>query len=235
MLLFVIVMGVLGSLFTIRECWWLYALGIWLYMCIIPVIEASEQTVIQKVVPYETQGRVFGFAQAFEAAAAPVTAFLIAPIAQFWIIPYMDSDAGQQTWGWLLGEGEARGIALVFFFAGLVMVVLALLAFTTRAYRTLSAEYETGEPVARRADDGARDRRRPTRAAERQSVPRIPAVDSITGRIFFSRASKNIDSGNSSSITASVYPLGRPASTSSGRPRAHAEAGFGVSVPRTSS
>jgi DHA3 family multidrug efflux protein-like MFS transporter len=86
---------------------------------------------------------VFGFAQAFEAAAAPITAFLIAPIAQFWIIPYMDSDAGQQTWGWLLGEGEARGIALVFLISGLVMVVLAVLAFSTRAYRQLSAEYET--------------------------------------------------------------------------------------------
>ena len=148
MLIFVIVMGVLGSLFTIREWWWLYALGIWVYMCIIPVVEASEQTVIQKVVPYETQGRVFGFAQAFEASAAPITAFIIAPLAQFWIIPYMNSDAGQETWGWLLGEGEARGIALVFLFGGLVTVVLALLAFTTRAYRTLSAEYETGEPVA---------------------------------------------------------------------------------------
>lgn len=155
MLLFVIVMGLLGSLFTIREWWWLYALGIWLYMCLIPVVEASEQTVIQKVVPYETQGRVFGFAQAFEAAAAPVTAFLIAPIAQFWIIPYMNSEAGQQTWGWLLGEGEARGIALVFLIAGLVMVVLALLAFTTRAYRELSAEYEgqpTEDAAARQAE-----------------------------------------------------------------------------------
>lgn len=146
MLLFVAVMGVLGAFFTIREWGWLYVLGIWLYMCIIPVVEASEQTVIQKVVPYETQGRVFGFAQAFEAAAAPITAFLIAPLAQFWIIPYMDSAAGQETWGWLLGEGEARGIALVFLIAGLAMVVIALLAFTTRAYRTLSAEYETGAP-----------------------------------------------------------------------------------------
>ena len=57
----------------------------------------------------------------------------------------MSSDEGQQTWGWLLGEGEARGIALVFLISGLVMVVLALLAFTTRAFRTLSREYETGE------------------------------------------------------------------------------------------
>jgi MFS transporter, DHA3 family, multidrug efflux protein len=158
MLLFVIVMGVLGSLFTVREWWWLYAVGIWLYMCLIPVVEAAEQTVIQKVVPYETQGRVFGFAQAFEAAAAPVTAFLIAPLAQFWIIPYMNSDAGRQTWGGLLGDGEARGIALVFFFSGLVMVVLALIAFRTRAYRTLSAEYEQApEPAAGANDDVASD------------------------------------------------------------------------------
>ena len=60
-------------------------------MCLIPAVEAAEQTVIQKVVPFKTQGRVFGFAQAFEAAAAPITAFLIAPIAQFLIIPYMNS------------------------------------------------------------------------------------------------------------------------------------------------
>lgn len=148
MLLVVIGMGLLGALFTIREWWVLYGLGIWAYMCLIPVVEAAEQTVIQKVVPFRRQGRVFGFAQAFEAAAAPITAFLIAPIAQFWIIPYMDSPDGQATWGWLLGDGEARGIALVFFFAGLVMVALALVAFTTRSYRMLSAEYQTGLPDA---------------------------------------------------------------------------------------
>ena len=68
--------------------------------------------------PFATQGRVFGFAAAFESAAAPITAFLIAPIAQFRIIPYMDSEAGQADFGWLLGEGEARGIALVFLVAG---------------------------------------------------------------------------------------------------------------------
>jgi DHA3 family multidrug efflux protein-like MFS transporter len=141
MLLVVIGMGLLGALFTIREWWVLYGLGIWLYMTLIPAVEAAEQTVIQKVVPFRRQGRVFGFAQAFEAAAAPVTAFLIAPIAEFWIIPYMESDNGQATWGWLLGEGDARGIALVFLFSGLAMVVLALFAFGTRSYRLLSAEY----------------------------------------------------------------------------------------------
>ena len=141
MLLLVILMGLLGATFTIREFWWLYAAGIFVYMAIIPAVEAAEQTVIQKVVPFKTQGRVFGFAQAFESAAAPITAFLIAPIAEFIIIPFMGTDAGRSTFGWLLGEGEARGIALVFLIAGLVMVVAAILAFFTKSYRRISAQY----------------------------------------------------------------------------------------------
>ncbi len=141
MLLLVMVMGLLGAMFTIRDWWWLYAGGILLYMTLIPAVEAAEQTVIQKIVPFRTQGRVFGFAQAFEAAAAPVTAFLIAPIAQFLIIPYMDSRAGQDAFAWLLGEGQARGIALVFLVAGLVMVLVAIGAFFTRSYRRISAQY----------------------------------------------------------------------------------------------
>ena len=141
MLALVVVMGLLGAFFTIRDWWWLYAGGIFVYMMLIPAVEAAEQTVIQKVVPFETQGRVFGFAQAFESAAAPITAFLIAPIAQFLIIPYMDSRAGQEAFSWLLGEGQARGIALVFLIAGLVMVLAAVAAFFTRSYGILSKQY----------------------------------------------------------------------------------------------
>lgn len=155
MLLLVILMGVLGAMFTIRDWWWLYAGGILLYMTLIPAVEAAEQTVIQKIVPFRTQGRVFGFAQAFESAAAPVTAFLIAPIAQFLIIPYMDSQTGQDALGWLLGDGLARGIALVFLVAGLAMVLAAVGALFTRSYRLLSKQYlgqkesvPAAEPVA---------------------------------------------------------------------------------------
>lgn len=136
-----IIMGILGALFTIREWWFLYALGIWLYMVLIPFAEAAEQTVIQRVVPYERQGRVFGFAQAFESAAAPVTAFIIAPLAELFIIPYANSEEGRMSLSWLLGTGEARGIALVFLAAGLIMVLAGLFAFATKSYRRLSESY----------------------------------------------------------------------------------------------
>jgi len=141
LLLVIAGMGVLGALFTIREWWWLYAVGIWAYMALVPAAEAAEQTIIQKVVPFRSQGRVFGFASAVEAAAAPITAFLIAPIAEFWVIPFLETDGGADAWGWLVGDGEARGIGLIFAFAGLTMVLLAVLAFASPAYRTLSARF----------------------------------------------------------------------------------------------
>ncbi|WP_081322580.1 MFS transporter [Microbacterium testaceum] len=172
MLWVVIGMGVLGAIFTLREWGWLFAVGIWIYMALIPVVESAEQTVIQKVVPFATQGRVFGFAAAAESAAAPVTSFLIAPIAAFAIIPYMDGDTGKATWGWLLGEGHSRGIALVFVFAGLFMVIAASLAFLTRSYRTLSLQYRTAEVNAEVVETGVPDAEGAT-----SSVPPRPGPD----------------------------------------------------------
>ncbi len=142
MLLVNIGIAILGGLFTIREFWWLYAVGIFIFMCLMPAAEAAEQTIIQRVVPLKRQGRVFGLAQAIESASTPITAFIIAPIAQFSIIPYMNSDAGKQAFGWLLGAGQARGIALVFLVASLIMFIVVLFAFRTRAYQKLSEFYQ---------------------------------------------------------------------------------------------
>ena len=153
LLLAVAGMGLLGAVFTLREWWWLYALGIWAYMTLVPIIEAAEQTVIQRVVPFERQGRVFGAATALEVSTGPITSFAIAPIAEFWIIPYLRTAEGERAWSWLLGEGEVRGIALIFLVGGLVMVAAALAAFLTRSYRILSAEYATA-PSTTAAEDG---------------------------------------------------------------------------------
>lgn len=141
MLLLNIGVAVLGGLFTIREFGWLYVLGIFIFMALMPAAEAAEQTIIQRVVPLKRQGRVFGLAQAIESASAPVSAFIMAPIAQFIIIPYMNSDAGKQTFGWLLGDGQARGIALMFLISSLIMLIAVLFAFKTKAYRQLSLFY----------------------------------------------------------------------------------------------
>jgi DHA3 family multidrug efflux protein-like MFS transporter len=137
-----VIISLICIFFTLREWSVLFVGGMFLYMLIVPVVEAGEQTIIQTVVPLSKQGRVFGFAQTAEAAVTPISIFIIGPLAQSSIIPYMESGAGKQTFGWLLGEGSTRGIALTFVFAGLFMLILSLLAFRTKAYRILSSSYE---------------------------------------------------------------------------------------------
>lgn len=137
--------GAIGIFFTLRDWPLLYIAGNWLIMAFVTVAEAAEQSTIQRVVPFSHQGRVFGIAFTFEAAAAPLVSFLIAPLAEFAIIPWVASPAGQDATGWLLGDGAGRGIALCFVVANLLATIVALLAFRTRAYRRLSASAAEAE------------------------------------------------------------------------------------------
>jgi DHA3 family multidrug efflux protein-like MFS transporter len=127
--------------FTIQPSFWLLAGGCFVWMLLGPYAEAAEHTTLQKVVPLERQGRVFGFAQSVEQAASPLTAFLIGPLTQFVVIPFMTDGAGADAIGGWFGTGPARGIALVFTIAGIVGVVVTILALNSRQYRDLSAAY----------------------------------------------------------------------------------------------
>jgi MFS transporter, DHA3 family, multidrug efflux protein len=130
-------------IFPLRSSIVLLTLGIFVWMCLIPVCEAAEQTILQKVIPPERQGRVFGFAQSIEQAASPITAFLIGPIAQWVFIPFMTTGAGVQLIGSWFGTGTDRGIALVFLVAGMLGLVVTLVAMRSFTYRTLSRSYHS--------------------------------------------------------------------------------------------
>jgi DHA3 family multidrug efflux protein-like MFS transporter len=127
--------------FTIQPSFWLLAAGCFVWMLLGPYAEAAEHTTLQKVVPLERQGRVFGFAQSVEQAASPLTAFLIGPLTQFLVIPFMTDGAGADMIGDWFGTGPDRGIALVFTVAGLLGLMVTILAFNSRYYRQLSAAY----------------------------------------------------------------------------------------------
>lgn len=98
--------------------------------------------------PFAKQGRVFGFASALESSATPITAFIVAPVAQHFVIPHLKSPVGQSQWEWLLGDGAARGVALIFVFAGLTIAVVATLGFLTKSYGRLSAIFRAKEITA---------------------------------------------------------------------------------------
>lgn len=137
-----IVMWVVATGFTVQASVVSLAVGMFIYLCLIPVVEAAEQTILQAVIPLERQGRVFGFAQSIEQAASPLTAFMIGPIAQFVFIPFMTTGPGVDLIGSWFGTGTARGIALLFIATGLIGLMVTLLAMRSRAYQKLSAKYQ---------------------------------------------------------------------------------------------
>jgi DHA3 family multidrug efflux protein-like MFS transporter len=126
------------AVFTIQPSVVMLVVGTYVWIVLMPMIEAAEQTVLQRSIPYERQGRVFGFAQMVENAASPLTAIAIGPLAEQVFMPFMTEGSGVDWIGGWFGTGPDRGIALIFTLAGLVGIAVTLLARMTRSYRLLA-------------------------------------------------------------------------------------------------
>jgi len=144
LLLVNLVIWAVAAVFTIQSSVVLLAVGCFIWMFFGPYAEAAEQTTLQRVVPFERQGRVFGFAQSVELVASPLTAFLIAPLTQFLFVPFMTDGAGADAIGDWYGRGSERGIALVFTITGLLGVLVTFAALRSKSYRLISAAYAAG-------------------------------------------------------------------------------------------
>ena len=138
-----IVIWIVSSVFTIQPSIVLLCVGMFIYISVVPFIEAAEHTIIQKVVPLERQGRVFGFAQSVEMSAAPLTTFLIGPVTELFFIPFMTTGMGVSLIGGWFGTGADRGIALVFTVTGIIGLIVTLITMRTKYYHLLSKRYTT--------------------------------------------------------------------------------------------
>jgi len=139
------------ALFPVRSSIVLLTIGMVIWLSLMPAIEAGEQTVLQRAIPYERQGRVFGFAQLVENAASPLTAFLMAPLAEAFFMPFMTDGSGADLIGGWYGVGPDRGLALMFTIAGLIGVAVTVAALLSAPYRRLTAVDRTpaiGDDVA---------------------------------------------------------------------------------------
>ena len=126
------------AIFPLRSSIVMLTIGMIVWLMLVPVIEAAEQTILQRSIPFERQGRVFGFAQLVENGASPLTAFLMAPLAEAVFIPLMTTGRGATVIGGWFGTGPDRGLALMFTLAGLLGVTVTALAWASNAYRRLS-------------------------------------------------------------------------------------------------
>ena len=136
-----IIIWSVSTVFTIQPSIVLLMIGMFIYLAVVPFIEASEHTIIQKVVSADRQGRVFGIAQSIEQTASPLTSFLIGPLAQFFFIPFMTTGDGARLIGKWYGTGADRGISLVFTLTGIIGLTMTIVAFRSRFYKSLSERY----------------------------------------------------------------------------------------------
>ena len=157
-----------SALFAIQSSVVLLTAGMLIYMTLVPYIEASERMILQRLVPQERQGRVFGFAQSVELAASPLTTLLIGPFAQLVLIPFMTTGAGVDLIGGWFGTGADRGLALAFTLTGMIGFVVTLIAMRTRVYRLLSDCYSVSQGTEQQPGEAVRA---DLRACEARHLP----------------------------------------------------------------
>ncbi len=138
------IMWAICIFFPVVPSIWLVGIGFFGFMMLGPIAESAEQTIMQKVVPLERQGRVFGFGQSMENIASPLTAFFIGPLTQFLVIPWLASPIGNEIFSGWWGTTPDRAMALIFTIAGMIGLGVTIFAFSTRSYRHLSYTYHNG-------------------------------------------------------------------------------------------
>jgi DHA3 family macrolide efflux protein-like MFS transporter len=107
----------------------------------VPFIAGSSQTIWQRIVPLELQGRVFALRTMVGQAVYTLASVGAGPIANGLFEPWMSrTGALSGALGPLLGVGPGRGVALLIATLGLVVVATAALAWLYPPLRTLGAE-----------------------------------------------------------------------------------------------
>ena len=142
LLLVNLILWIICSLFATISSIWLVAIGFFGFMMLSPMAESAEQTIMQKVVPLERQWRVFWFGQSMENIASPLTAFLIGPLTQFLVIPWLASPMGNEIFGGWWGTTPDRAMAIIFTLGWLLGVIITILWFVTKSYKSLSIQME---------------------------------------------------------------------------------------------
>ena len=136
------------SVFTLRSSIVLLTIGMVVWLALIPVIEAAEQTVLQRSIPFERQGRVFGFAQLVENAAAPLTALPHGAARRGGLHAVHDRRARRRLDRRLVRHRPRAGHrASMFTLAGLIGVVVTVLARASRSYRVLATQEVSAAPA----------------------------------------------------------------------------------------
>jgi DHA3 family macrolide efflux protein-like MFS transporter len=99
-------------------------------MFLVPIINGSNQAIWQAKVPPDLQGKVFSIRRLIAWFISPLAMLVAGPLADKWLEPAMRSESLiSSTFGWLVGVGPGRGMALIYVFGGLMAALVAAIGY----------------------------------------------------------------------------------------------------------
>jgi MFS transporter, DHA3 family, macrolide efflux protein len=134
---FLLLQGVFLLVGSLRPLAPVVAAGAFGVLLTVPLITACDQSIWQQLVPTEIHGRVMAVHSAVSGASVPVAYLLAGPLADRLFEPWMKSGGLlAASVGPLIGEGQGRGIGLLFAVLGFgTFLVVALGAFSSSLRR----------------------------------------------------------------------------------------------------
>jgi len=119
----------------------LIALATFFYYLPFPLVNASDQAIWQSKVPPEVQGRVFSIRRMLARSMIPLAYLTAGPLSDQVFKPLLSADAAlAASLGQIFGVGPSRGIGLLIFLMGEIIVVLTLAAASDPRVRNMEEE-----------------------------------------------------------------------------------------------
>lgn len=146
-----VVMTIAFILIGIKPNLWLVGLGVVIWYIMVPIMNASSQTIWRSKTPADIQGRVFAVRRVIAQFTVPVGDFSAGPVADGIFNPLMIAGGALSgsVIARVIGVGPGRGIALLFLTMALVPALATVWGLLNPRVRNVEAELPDIAPPRR--------------------------------------------------------------------------------------
>lgn len=144
---FLMISGAADILLGVTPLLWMMAISAFIMMLVMPIINGSSQTIWQRKVPADIQGRVFSVRRMIAWSMTPV-AYIIAGVLNDKVFKPLLVEGGtlsETAIGKVLGVGPSRGTGLLFIIIGLLSVLVAASGYLNPHVRNVEDELPDAE------------------------------------------------------------------------------------------